>query len=353
MVHAVHPTSPIVTPPSTEPAKPRPGVDASGAPLPDQDVWGVKIGRANRSLDTSNGIDGWERKALLEVAKKSPREFLQKLLADSANGTPVDYKFVKELDIGVVKVDFHAAEGSVRTTASLDVFQKSSDRWLKPYMAKDARDKGARAKITLEVTGKIQESGGLEDVQIEARATNVPKFSAKKIVKLHTLEKDLKKAISSEGSQKEKSDKVIGIVQDAIETLSDFPLPFIMKLIGDHDVLKAEIRGDKRDGRAKVELGDGKYSVTLRDFIGDKKKGEPDVRARIAGKSGEDKDTISVDELRVFSNDKISVEWSDEGQPKLSRVGKNGEKTALNDHIGEVMVYLPMALALAGDKGIF
>ena len=180
------------------------------------------------------------------------------------------------------------------------------------------------------------------------RLSNAPKFSAKKLLKLDSLEKDIKKAITGEGSAKAKSEKVLGMVGEAMETLSEVPLPFLMKLIEDSDVIQAEIKAKGRDGRAKVETGEGKYSVLFRDFVGKPKTGEPDIRAKISGRAQDD--TLSVDELRVFSNDKLAVSFGEDGSPVLSRLKKNGEREPVKDHIGEVMVYLPMALALAGGN---
>lgn len=356
MVNAISLGSSPITPATPEPAAPQlkvvPGFDPAGAPLPDGQVWDLKIGRTGRPVDTSNGIDGWEQKALLKTATKSPQAFLQRLLADSSNGSPVDLSYVREMDIGVLRVGFKAEQGKFDTTATIEVFNKKVDGFLKPYMAQNARDKGARAKITLQVRGDLTKEGGVDNLQLEVRASNVPRFSAKKLLELSTLEKDLKKAMNGEGSAKEKSEKVLSLVNGAIDKLSDFPLPFLMKLIDDNEVLKAELSGKGADGRASVRLGEGKYSLTLRDFLGEHKS-EPDVRVKLAGRGGEDKDTLHVDELRIYNHEKLAVAFGEDGQPVLSRINKKGERETINDHFGEVMVYLPMALALAGEKGIF
>lgn len=334
------------------PAQPKlvPGFDPAGQPLPDAKVWSLKIGSKARGVDTSDGIDGWERRALLQTATKSPQEFLQRLLADSKNGTPVSFNMVRELDVGVLRIAFKADGGQFDTTATIEVFNKKVDGFLKPYMAQDARDKGARAKVTLGVKGELTDAGGVENLQLDVRATNVPRFSAKKLLELGSLEKDLKKALAEDGSQKAKQDKVLGLVNDAVQKLSDIPLPFLMKLIGDSDVIKAELTSKGHDGRASVKVGQGKYSVGLRDVLG-KGKDEPDVRFALTGQA-KDKDTLQVDELRVYNHEKLAVSFEG-SQPTLSRVNKKGEREVINDHLGEVLVYLPMALALAGDKKIF
>ncbi len=355
MVNALSSASPFIPTPSTDaPAiKAVPGFDKAGAPLADADVWGLSIGKT-RTVNTAAGlgpshIDGAERSALLSLAKEKPQEFLQRLLADSMNGTPVEYNLTRKIDIGVVRVSFSAVNGTINTTASLDVFNNQADKYLKPYLAQKARDKGARSRITLSMGGQLNKNGGLDDVKLEAKLSGAPKFSVAKLVGIATIEKDLKKALAAEGSQKDKSAKVLSLVSEAIEKLSDVPLPFLVKLIGSSDVMKAELTSKEIDGHAKVQLGKGKFAVGLRDFIGSKKD-EPDVRASLTGRAAlpEDKDALALDELRVFANDKLAVEWTDTGAPKLSRIDAKGGRTPVNDHFGEVLTYLPLALALAG-----
>lgn len=352
MVHALAPASPFI--PQSTPTKVVPGFDKAGAPLPDDQVWNVRIGKDKRALDTATGsgpnkIDGVERKHLLEIAQKSPREFLQRLLADSMNGTPVDYQFTKELAIGVFKVDFHAENGAVRTTASIDVFNKSADQYLKPYLAQGARDKGARSRLSLEITGQLNEDGGLDGAKLEAKVANAPSFSVKKLLGIATLEKDLKDAMKAASSAKSKQEEVLSLVSGAMEKLSDVPLPFLVKLIEDNDVFTAELKAKGKDGKAKVKLGDGKYEVGLRDFLG-KDADEPDVRAKLSGRGAGD--TLSLDELRLFTNDQLSIEWSDEGSAKLFRTDAKGKKSEVKDHFAEVLAYLPLALSLAGTDKI-
>jgi hypothetical protein len=356
MVNAVSGSTPFApTLPSED--KPQlkliPGFDPAGQPLPDGQVWDKKIGRTGRPLNTAEGgIDGWEQRALLQAATKNPQEFLQRLTADSMNGTPVEFNFVRELDIGVLRVGFKADNGKFDTTATIDVFNKSVDGFLKPYLAQNARDKGARAKISLNVKGDLTKEGGVDNLQLEIKASNAPRLSAKKILELQSLEKDLKKALKADVSAKEKSERVLSIVNDAVEKLSDFPLPFLMKLIDDSDVIKAELTQKGENARATVRVGEGKYSVLMRDLIG-KGKNEPDIRFSVSGRGSEDKDTLSVDEIRIFSPDKLAVSFGPGGEPSLSRINKKGEREAVNDHFAEAMVYLPMLLALAGDKSFF
>lgn len=353
MVNAVsmnhNPLIPAGTAPAAAPQpKLVPGFDPAGVALPDAQVWSAKIG--SRSLDTADGIDGWERKALLKSAQKSPQEFLQRLLADSKNGTPVKLDFTRELGIGVLKVRFEAVDGKFETTASIDVFNKKVDGFLKPYMAQDARDKGARAKIALGIKGDLTDAGGVDNLKLEIKATNVPRFSVTKLLELGSFEKDLKKALAEDVGAKAKQEKVMGLVSSALEKISEVPLPFLMKLINDSDVIKAELTAKGRDGKASVKVGDGQFSVGLRDVIG-KKSSEPDIRLALSG-SAKDKDTVQVNELRVYNHDSLAVSF--EGStPTLSRIKKNGEREVVNDHLGEAMMYLPMALALAESKGGF
>jgi len=352
MVHALSPVSPFLPQPTT--VKAVPGFDKAGAPLTDDQVWARSIGADKRALNTATGsgpghIDAVERRHLMELASKTPQEFMQRLLADSMNGTPVEYNFTKELSIGVLKVSFKAVDGAVTTTASIDVFNKSADQFLKPYLAQNARDKGARARIAIEVKGQLNKNGGLDGATVEARASNVPSFSVKKLIGIATIESDIKKAMAAASSKKTKQAEVLSLVNGVIEKLSDVPLPFLVKLIGDSGVFKAELTSKGHDGKAKVEIGGGKYSVGLQEFLG-KAKNEPDVRAKLTGHAAED--TLAVDELRVFTNDKLSVEWNDEGSAKLYRTDKKGEKTEVEDHFGQVLAYLPIALALAGTDKI-
>ncbi|MFO0724079.1 MAG: hypothetical protein U1E65_09870 [Myxococcota bacterium] len=356
MVVALSTTNPALTsiPQADAPAvKLVPGFDGAGKPLADKDVWAISIGKGKRPLNTAEGsgpghIDGAERNALLALAKKSPQELMQRLLADSMNGTPVAYNFTKETDIGVVRIAFSADNGQVSTTASLDIFNKSADQYLKPYLAQKARDKGARARVSLSLNGTLNKDGGIDDLKLEASLKSAPKFSVAKLIGIADIQAKLKKAMKAEGPAKDKTAAVLKLATEALDKLSDIPLPFLVKLIGENDVLKAELSGKGLDGKASVKVGKGSLDATLKGFVG-KNDDEPDLRASLKG-SAPDKDTLSLDELRIYTAEKLAVELADGKMPKLMRVDSKGARSEVNDHFGEIIAYLPMVLALAGKS---
>src|SRR5688572_514741 len=228
---------PVVTNESAQPIAPRtvPGFTAEGQPLPDDQVWSAFIGRGKRPLDTAGShsggkkIDGHEQRRLLKIAKDDPRSFLTRLLADSMNGTPVEYSMTKTFKgFGVLHATFKAENGQFETKLRVEVFNKAVDQWLKPYLAKDARAKGVRSSADLTVVGKIDMSGGVSDIVLTAAGHDLPKLSADKVSEIEELRKQLTTALK-EKSAKRRAEGVKNVFERGVEKMAEFPLHFFLK----------------------------------------------------------------------------------------------------------------------------
>lgn len=367
--------------PAVDPILPKPevklipGFDAAGQPLDDANVWGAKIGAHGRALDTSKGlkggIDGWEARKLLEIGKKEgPKAFVQRLLADSMNGTPVEFSAIKDVGVGVVRGSIKVENGHLEGSATLEVYNSKADRYLHRYLAKDPRDKGVRSTVTFALKGDLNKEGGVDNIELEARLNNAPRFSAAKLMDIADLAKDLSKSLKEltglaqdpKATKKAVADKkkeALELVREAVNTLKEIPLPFLLQVINGDEKVRGTLAIDVRgiDPKLGFKAGKGKLDATLRDFIGKPRDGEPDLRANLTAtglktKSGsDDNDTIAVNQLRIYTVDKMSIAVSEDGTPELSRINKKGEREVIKDHFAEIMGFVPMLLA--GAKGIF
>ena len=352
--------TPITPPAATR--RPPPGftVGANDVPVPEADdkVWNLFVaGRPVNTADahTSQAIDGWEGNKLLALAQKNPKEFLQRLLADSSNGTPVEKSFTKEIgNWGVLKVDFSAKDGDIRTTAKFDIYNKVIDPWIGPYTVKDSRPKNTRTSLTIDVAGKLNLSGGVDDVKIEISGANIPKFDAMKMLEIDKLRKQLKAAMRDpERTKKEKESDVLRISGRAIRRVSEFPILFFLDLIDDYNVLNITVKEEGELPSADATVGNGNYNITFDDLLGES-DGEANIGAVIAGKGDDYENTVTVDTIKAFNSAPWSLEWDDEGKPAVFRTDpETGDKSRIDDHAGEFLMYLPMAMALAGDNDIF
>jgi hypothetical protein len=332
-----------------------PGFNEAGLPLGDADVWGLAIGRGaskrfvnTADMHTAQSIDGIESKKLLELAKNDPKAFMTRLLADSSNGTPVELKFTKLLKgFGVARIDFRAENGHMTTLATLEIFNKAADGFLKSYMAKEAREKGTRSSVSLEVKGDLNKDGGIDNISAEIRAANLPAFSAEKLMELEKVKGQIKDALAGEGSPAEKQDRVQEIVASALQKASEIPVAFFVELIRDRHNLNIKVNEEGHSLTAHAKTGEGNYAISFTDILDSENKAEADLGAKIAGNVGEDRDTIKIGEVAVFTTDKLSIAWGEENRPVVSKIGEDGTKSPVDDHLGEILMYLPALLALA------
>lgn len=335
--------------------KKTPGFDAQGVALGDADVWDLHVGRGNtrRPVDTSRAggdwtIDGHEGRKLVDLAKKNPQEFMTRLLADSSNGTPVEYKLSKLLKgIGVVRVNFHVENGAMKATATLEIFNKAADGYLKSYMAKEAREKGSRSSVTLEVNGTLNKAGGIDNAGAELRAANLPAFSAEKLMELDKVKGQIKDALAGEGTAEEKQTRVQDIVGSALQKASTIPVAFFVELIRDRHNLNITVNEEGRALTAHAKTGEGNYAISFTDLLDSANREEADLGARISGNVGEDRDTIKIGDAAVFTADKLSLEWNADGRPEVSKLEADGSKSKVDDHLGQILMYLPALLQLA------
>jgi hypothetical protein len=278
---------------------------------------------------------------------------MQRLLADSMNGTPVEFSMTKELKgFGVAHVSCKVDNGAFQTEAKLEIYNKAVDGWLKPYMAKDGRAKGERPTVTLGVTGQLNKEGGVDDIQIQIKADHVPAVSAEKLMQLEKVRKDIKEALTGPGRTREKHAKVQDLVERAIKEASEIPVGFFVEMIRDSMELSIDIKEKSRTLTAHAETGKGSFAITFDDILGTEDAKEADIGGKIAGTVAEDRDTLKLSEISVYNTDKLSIGF-EENRPVLSRVdAQTGEKTKVDDHIAEIAMYVPMVLALA-RKDIF
>lgn len=337
-----------------------PGFDPAGAPLGDADVWNLFIGSGSSrravntaAMATKQSIDGIEAKKLLALAQKDPKEFALRLLADSSNGTPVEFKFSKLMKgFGIARIDFKCENGHMTTKASLEVFNKAADGFLGQYMAKDAREKGQRSTLTLEVQGDLNAKAGIDNISATISAGGLPALSAEKLMELDRVKGDIKSALEGEGTPAEKTERVQSLVRDALKKMSEIPVGFFVELIRDRHSLELDVKEKDHSLRAHAETGNGNYALTFTDLLDSKDGAEADLGARIAGSVGEDRDTIKVGDVAVFTTDKLAIELGEDNRPILSKVGADGTKTKVDDHLGEILMYLPLALQFANRGGI-
>lgn len=348
------PTTPAVQPQKT------PGFDPAGAPLGDADVWNLFIGSGSSrravntaAMATKQSIDGIEAKKLLALAQKDPKEFALRLLADSSNGTPVEFKFSKLMKgFGIARIDFKCENGHMTTKASLEVFNKAADGFLGQYMAKDAREKGQRSTLTLEVQGDLNAKAGIDNISATISAGGLPALSAEKLMELDRVKGDIKSALEGEGTPAEKTERVQSLVRDALRKMSEIPVGFFVELIRDRHNLELDVKEKDHSLRAHAETGNGSYALTFTDLLDSKDGAEADLGARIRGSVGDDRDTIKVGDVAVYTTDKLAIELGEDNRPILSKVSADGTKTKVDDHLGEILMYLPLALQFANRGGI-
>jgi hypothetical protein len=348
--------APITNPP----VKVVPGFTAEGQPLPDEKVWGATIGKTHRPLNTADGhsghakIDGHERTRLLKIAKDDPRAFLTRLLADSMNGTPVDYSLTKAMKgFGVLTASFHMENGQFETKLHFEVYNKAVDQWLKPYLAKDARVKGQRSSAEVVMTGSVNMEAGIDNVKVSASGHDLPKLSADKITEIEALRKQLQAALKLKSAVR-RAEGVKNVFEQGIEKMADFPLHFFLKMITDDDNFIITIKEPNDPTTAIAEVGDSKYSITFTDLLADANAASDEVKvgAKIAGAGDDKAKSISVEEVSVYNEHPLSLAWEEDKAIVYRTDPSTGTKTKIDDHAAELMGYLPLAMAFLANGGI-
>jgi hypothetical protein len=132
------------------------------------------------------------------------------------------------------------------------------------------------------------------------------------------------------------------------------PLGFLSNLITNsstwtsswHDVTKPH------GAQVGIQLGGNKYQLDVKNMLGNDSEGsQANVELSLGGQiPQDDRDAITLDTVKLFTGDKIAMNWDDSGQPKFFAL-KGGKKTPLDSQVGMVLLVLPMALSyLGGDN---
>src|SRR5262249_7446703 len=123
-------------------------------------------------------------------------------------------------------------------------------------------------------------------------------------------------------------------------------------LIRDRHSLEIDVNEKDHALKAHAETGNGAYALTFTDLLDSKDGTEADLGAKIAGSVADDRDTIKVGDVAVYTTDKLAIALGDDNKPILSKVAPDGTKTKVDDHLGEILMYLPLVLQYANQGGI-
>lgn len=206
--------------------------------------------------------------------------------------------------------------------------------------------------MALEVSGDLNRDGGIDGVKLEVRAENVPAFSTEKLMEIEKVKGELKAVLGGKGRAREKQAAVLEIAAKAIERASDIPVGFLVSLVSDRHELEMDFKEKTRATKLHAETGNGRYALTFSDILdGENRGNEVDLGAKVEGSVSEDKRAVRIDSARIYTADAISLSWGEDGRPVAHKVdAETGEKKPVDDHLAEIMQYLPMALALAGRR---
>lgn len=347
-------STPATSAPASAPATAqRPGRNEKGEPLADKDVWGGIKTPEGLGVDTSDGISVGEGQALAQLAIDSAVEFVQRLDADSANGTPVKYHYEEAFqEIGTAFVDFEARSGNLLIESGVQVSQESVAKYLKEYLAPGEKQPQQPVVGKLTMTGKIAENGEIGALKGKLSLANLPRFSADKLAEF-TKNIDAILAQLPVGGMitEEMRGQIAEQLKSKLETTSEHGVKFFKGLAEESRVFNFDVSTDRSATKAHIKAGLSALAVQVEHLVDEAGEGYP----RIDGSTDitldkADRDTIDLGTLSAYTTENLLVNVED-NKPKLFRIEADGTRTELKDIFG-YLVYIPFLLAqLRGGRG--
>lgn len=317
--------------------------------LGDKDVWATKVGGAGHALDTaSRGVGKAELEGLLAVMTRSPAEFLSRLAADSENGTPVKYtiKAKKMQDFGIARLDVKVENKKLEATVTFQVTNKAVNSVAAQYADKKT---GPRLTAELKISGDIDPAtASIDNFSVGLDVRNLLKFDAHAIDQTKQKLREFSDALKKLDKKDPQAQAVAATAEALTKALQEASLVAVLMEIA-HDDKKTTMR-ISREGeavRAKVELGDDKFSVDLENALGKFGPGFPKTHLVIAGGTDSTNNKVDLQSIRFFHNDKLSLSFEGGAIPKLFKMNKDGTRTELKGDAGMLIAgagALPMLL---------
>lgn len=341
---------------ATSPAAPSPVVDTARltqpppagyaiapncgiVPMADKDVWETRVGRAGHALDThSRGVGKAELEAMVAIISRSPAEFLSRLAADSENGTPVQYTIhgKRMKDFGIARLDVKVENRKLDAKVTFEVTNKSVNSLAAQYADKKV---GPRLTATLAIQGEIDPAtASINNFSIGLDVKNLLKFDAHAIDQTKQSLKEFAEALKKL-DKKDPQTQVVASTADALtKALQEASLVAVLMDIA-HDDTRTTMRISRQGEpvRAKLELGDDKFSVDLENVLGRVGRGYPKTHLVIAGGTDHEKKKVELQSIRFFHNDKLSLSFEGGAVPKLFRMNKDGTRTELEGDAGMLL----------------
>lgn len=328
--------------------------------LPDAEIWThpelgfgdeakVEFGFHRRPLDTGNGVGQAEMKVMAKLAAMDPEKFMKVLLADSANGTPVKLEYRGEIwNAAMLDVKSSVENGKAEVTAKIEIFDSVIMKWMKRYLAADGNPPG-RTTIEIKSSAQIQENGGLEGATVSVSVTGLPTVAVEKLMELDALRKDHRAALKLK-SESARAKAANGVFERMANRLSELPYMFLLDIITDSKTFDITLKEKEGDFPvANVEVGEGKWALTFDDILGTR-DGEANLAVAVHGTGDEDKKSVGFTDITVAMKTPLSVQFEN-GRPVAYTTNPDtGEKSRVDDHAGELMMYLPLALAFIQDS---
>ena len=340
---------------NSQAAATRPGRDPSGKPLADGDVYEPKRTEAGEKINTADGISEAEAMALVELATEDAAKFMQQLDADSANGTPINFRIEKPFEgVGTAYADFTARDGNVLIECGISVSSETVKEALKEYLAPADKQNGEPVIGKLTVTGKVNEAGEITNVKAEASVGNLPKFSMDKMGEFEKTVASILEQLPTGQTITDDMKKEIGErMQSALKRSSSFGLELIKELIESGRVFKVDISSENSKSHAHLKGGKNALDIRIDHALDEASKGYPRVDGQTKlGLDAEDKDTLDLGKPRIFTTENLLVSFEG-NKPALFRVEKDGSRTPLNDVFGQIIFGLPYLMAMLSKKSVF
>jgi hypothetical protein len=321
-------------------AAPRPGFDPAGAPLPDDQVW---KGFTAKPVNSGNGMTRTELLALGMAAAGNPTEFVQRLLADSRNGSAVSHAKSYRTDYGMLKVELSAADGQLSAKATITPYKK----FVKGTFAEILTSKPkTMPSLSLTTTSKLGEDGSLTDVKLAVDIVGLPTLDAKKIAREKKTLTAQRKALR----EATKSKRLAGVVDATMRVFSEPErfLPLILAdLTDDSQGLSMRIKPDEFAAAIVARLGAGKFSLKVDHLFSGKKHTKEDlnVLGTMSGTVANDKD-ITIEKISFATTQKIDVKFPAGAGPDAAEVTVDGRPANRDEIFGLGSAALVGALAL-------
>jgi hypothetical protein len=328
--------------------KAKPGKSVDGKPLADLDVWGLTIGEGKRKVNTADGVDPEEAKALIDLAEKKPQEFMQRLNADSANGTPIKVEHKQDIPgIGKGWARFDVNKGKVHISAGVTL-ESGPEEYLKPYMAAgDKQVKDRAITVGLAVTGSLTDEGEVSKLKAKLEIRGLPAFSAEKLLEIEDSKERMKNMLEATPGDGNTAKKVTDILEYFVSEMKDasgVPVKFFVDMIEDSKVWELTGKEKGKATKGKATVGKGAYAIQIQNLLDT--VGPENARITATGKGTvKDGDTVTIDALSAYTSDNLVLGFKDgKSMPELYRVDKAGKRVKLDDHFGQFTMVLPLAV---------